>query len=54
LGWPLDGFPWPQGKYYCGVGDHAAFGRSIVESLLRSMLECNMKVAGTNGEVAPG
>ena len=54
LGWPQDGFPWPQGRYYCGVGDHAAFGRAVVEALLRCMLSAGLCVAGTNGEVAPG
>ena len=31
LGWPDNGFPAPQGGYYCGVGTDEVFGRPIVE-----------------------
>jgi len=31
LGWPSNGFPAPQGGYYCGVGADEVFGRPLVE-----------------------
>src|SRR3989344_4333656 len=31
LGWPENGYPAPQGPYYCGVGADEVFGREIVE-----------------------
>ncbi|CAN1255118.1 Glutamine synthetase cytosolic isozyme, partial [Linum perenne] len=31
LGWPLGGFPGPQGPYYCGIGADKAFGRDIFQ-----------------------
>ncbi|MDP6716528.1 MAG: glutamine synthetase beta-grasp domain-containing protein, partial [SAR202 cluster bacterium] len=34
LGWPENGFPAPQGGYYCGVGSDEVFGRPIVEAHL--------------------
>lgn len=54
LGWPSGGFPYPQGRYYCGVGDSCAFGRTVIESLIRIGLSAGLKIAGINGEVAPG
>src|SRR5262245_46528373 len=32
LGWPDNGFPAPQGGYYCGVGADEVFGRDVVEA----------------------
>ena len=34
LGWPDNGFPAPQGGYYCGVGADEVFGRPVVEAHL--------------------
>ncbi|CAI0449614.1 unnamed protein product, partial [Linum tenue] len=31
LGWPLGGYPGPQGPYYCGIGADKAFGREIFQ-----------------------
>lgn len=51
--WPKQGFPGPQGPYYCGVGPHCAYGRGLVESHYRACLYAGVKVAGTNAEVMP-
>jgi glutamine synthetase len=56
LGFPKDGFPAPQGPYYCGagykyVGDIA---RQIVEEHLDLCLEAGINHEGINAEVAKG
>jgi glutamine synthetase len=54
LGWPENGFPAPQGPYYCGVGADEVFGREIVEAHTDACLAAGLRIAGTNGEVMPG
>ena len=54
LGWPDNGFPAPQGGYYCGVGADEVFGRPIVEEHLDACLAAGLGVSGINGEVMPG
>jgi len=54
LGWPDNGFPAPQGGYYCGVGADEVFGRDIVEEHLDACLYAGLAIAGINGEVMPG
>jgi glutamine synthetase len=54
LGWPDNGFPAPQGGYYCGVGADEVFGREIVEAHTTACINAGLKISGTNGEVMPG
>jgi len=54
LGWPLGGFPGPQGPYYCSVGTENAFGRRVVEAHYRACMYAGIKIAGCNAEVLPG
>jgi glutamine synthetase len=54
LGFPTDGYPAPQGPYYCSVGAKNAFGRDIVEEHLDLMIEADLNVEGINAEVAAG
>jgi glutamine synthetase len=54
LGFPENGYPAPQGPYYCSVGAKNAFGREIVEEHLDLCLEAGLNVEGINAEVAAG
>ncbi len=56
LGFPKDGFPAPQGEYYCGVGykNVGDVARQIVEEHLELCLEAGINHEGINGEVAKG
>ena len=54
LGFPENGYPSPQGQYYCSVGAKNAFGRDIVEDHLDQCLEAGINVEGINAEVATG
>jgi glutamine synthetase len=49
---PLQGFPAPQGPYYCGVGAGRVVQRDIVESHLRACIYAGVKISGTNAEVS--
>ncbi len=54
LGFPVGGFPAPQGFYYCGVGADEVFGRDVVEAHMEACLEAGIGISGINAEVMPG
>ncbi|HAN30593.1 MAG TPA: glutamine synthetase [Myxococcales bacterium] len=54
LGWPDNGFPAPQGGYYCGVGADEVYGREIVEVHLEACIDAGLAISGINAEVMPG
>ena len=54
LGWPDNGFPAPQGGYYCGVGSDEVYGREIVEHHMDACLLAGINISGINAEVMPG
>jgi len=54
LGWPVGGFPAPQGPYYCSAGTDVVFGRSVMEAHYSACLYAGVVIAGINGEVMPG
>jgi len=54
LGFPSNGFPGPQGPYYCATGADRAFGREVVEAHARACLDAGLRFYGLNAEVMPG
>ncbi|XP_030290857.1 glutamine synthetase-like [Sparus aurata] len=51
--WPPNGYPSPQGPYYCSVGAQNAYGRDIVECHYKACLYAGINIYGTNAEVMP-
>ncbi|MFT5526220.1 MAG: glutamine synthetase [Pirellulaceae bacterium] len=54
LGFPKDGYPGPQGPYYCSVGHKNCVGREVVEDHLDACLDAGLSVTGINAEVMKG
>ena len=54
LGFPIDGYPEPQGKYYCGVGSDRVKGRDIIEQHLDACMNIGLDITGINAEVMVG
>ena len=53
-GWPEEGFPPPQGPYYCGVGGDKMPGSDIVEAHTLACMRAGIGIEGTNAEVMMG
>jgi len=53
LGWPEQGFPGPQGPYYCAVGANKISGREVCDAHYKACLYAGLQISGTNGEVMP-
>ncbi len=54
LGFPEQGYPRPQGPYYCSVGHGNCEGRDIVEEHFDMCLDAGLEVTGINAEVLLG
>jgi len=54
IGFPDNGFPAPQGQYYCSIGASNCVGRDVLECFYRAALYAGLKITGINMEVAPG
>ena len=54
LGFPKEGYPAPQGRYYCGIGSQNVVARDFVEEHLAICLACGIKITGVNAEVMIG
>ena len=54
LGWPENGYPAPQGPYYCGVGSEQIFGRELAMEHARACMQAGIMYYGLNAEVMPG
>ena len=50
-GWPANGFPPPQGRYYCGVGGDVVAHRDLVDEHADMCNRVGIPVQGTNAEV---
>lgn len=54
LGFPSQGYPRPQGPYYCSVGYENCAGRELVEEHFDLCLEAGLNITGVNAEVLLG
>ena len=54
LGFPMGGYPGPQGLYYCSVGGKNTHGRHLVEEHADICIEAGINIEGINQEVASG
>jgi glutamine synthetase len=54
LGFPKNGYPEPQGKYYCGVGAGLVGGREFVDNHMEMCIKAGIDITGTNAEVLLG
>ena len=54
LGFPVGGYPGPQGMYYCSVGGKNTHGRNFVEEHANLCIDAGLNFEGINQEVASG
>mmetsp|Transcript_36299 Transcript_36299/g.43861 ORF Transcript_36299/g.43861 Transcript_36299/m.43861 type:complete len:423 (-) Transcript_36299:182-1450(-) len=53
-GWPSNGYPAPQGPFYCGVGPESVYGRPLAEAHMDACIRAGLTISGINAEVMPG
>jgi len=53
-GWPANGYPSPQGPFYCGIGIDKTCGREISEEHIQTCLNAGIMLFGANAEVMLG
>ena len=53
-GWPKNGYPRPQGPFYCSAGTENSYGRRVAEAHYRACLYAGIRISGINAEVMPG
>ena len=53
LGFPDNGFPSPQGIYYCGVGGDIAVGQECANDIFQNAIKSDLNVTELSGGVAP-
>ena len=54
IGFPEEGYPEPQGPYYCAVGNRKVEGRNLVEEHLDVCIAAGLGITGINAEVMLG
>jgi len=54
LGWPTEGFPSPQGNYYCAAGNNHVAGRDFVFEHATLCEKMGLEISGINAEVMLG
>ncbi|MBM4291415.1 MAG: glutamine synthetase [Deltaproteobacteria bacterium] len=54
LGFPVNGYPRPQGPYYCAVGARNITGRPFYEDFMQRTAAAGLSTTGFNWEVMPG
>lgn len=54
IGFPVNGYPAPQGMYYCSVGGRNTHGRKLVEEHANLCIKAGLNFEGINEEVACG
>ncbi|XP_074602542.1 glutamine synthetase 2 [Brevipalpus obovatus] len=54
VGWPVNGYPEPQGPYYCGAGGGRENGRDVAMAHYNACRYAGIQMSGLNGEVLPG
>ena len=54
LGFPVGGYPGPQGMYYCSIGGRNTHGRDFVEEHADLCIAAGLNFEGINQEVASG
>jgi len=50
LGFPVGGYPGPQGMYYCSVGGKNTWGRDLVERHADLCIDAGLNFEGINGK----